>query len=1025
MDLLRHTPAFSLVEASNLALELYGLDCQAKALPSERDQNFLLTDADGREWVLKIANSLEEISQLEAENQVMGRVADRTGLAPALVPGRSGARILSVPGKAGAKHLVRLITYLDGLPMGRVRRHSEELLFSLGKGLGSLTRALAEFDHPSTHRKFHWDLAQAPEVIAKWLPIVENSEMVSRIKSIMDHFESDVMPLLPDLGQSVIHNDANDYNIIVGGNKSVRERNQELVGFVDFGDIVFSHRVNDLAITIAYAVLGKPNPLATATTIVQGYNETHPLKENELAALFGLVRMRLAASVCIAAFQQSRRPDDDYLGISQEPIRKTLPLLMDIPPRIALAAFRGACGLTPNPGCSALSAWLKKNQADFHPVLEGGFNGNDFCMLDLGIGTHLISGDPDAFQERQVSAAIEAELCTHGAKVGVGNYLEPRIFYTAEAFMPEDPATQEGRTVHLGLDLFAPPGTGVSAPLDGVVHAFAAANSPQDYGHLIILEHEAAPGQRFHTLYGHLNAASLNGLKIGQKVHRGEHIAALGEPTENGGWPPHLHFQIITDLMDLGTDFPGVCRFSETPLWSAYSPDPDLILNLGKDREKPLFPAPKADLEKALEIRREKLGFNLSIGYRNKLRIERGWRQFLWSDTGRRFLDAYNNVPHVGHCHPRVVNAGTRQMAVLSTNTRYLHDALNEYAELLAGTMPAPLEVCFFLNSGSEANELAIRLARAYTSAKDMIVLEGAYHGNTNTTIDISPYKNDGPGGRGAPEWVHAGPVPDLYRGAYKSDDPEASAKYARFIAGIIEDIKKQGRNLCGFIAETCPSVGGQIIPPPGYLAMVYDYVRAAGGVCIADEVQTGYGRLGTHFYAFEQQGAVPDIVVLGKPIGNGHPVSAVVTSTEIAAAFDNGMEFFSTFGGNTVSAVIGKKVLEVTLDENLQDNALQVGTYLLNRLAEFKDRYPIIGDVRGQGLFLGIELVRDHETLEPAAEEASFIVDRMRDLGVLMGTDGPLHNVVKIRPSMVITKKDADRIVQIMGRILEEDFRA
>lgn len=1024
MDLLRHTPAFSLEEAVDIASDLYGLECKAEALPSERDQNFLLESADGQKRVLKIANAMEAEAQLDAENQVMDLIARHTGKAPALVPTAAGDLTAVIPGSGGAKHLVRLITYLEGVPMGLVKRHSAELLHRLGVELGRMTNALAGFDHPASHREFHWDLAQAPGVIQKWLPLVEDTELADLIRQIQDHFEAEVQPLLPRIRQSVIHNDANDYNIIVGGNRSIREHNQELLGFVDFGDLVHSHTVNELAIAIAYAVLNKPNPLATAVHLVRGFHEVCPLTEDELAALFGLVRMRLAASACIAAFQQSQRPDADYLGISQAPIRKTFPMLARIPPQIALTAFRRACGLEPNPAGAALCGWLAQKQAEFGPVLEGGFAGDDYTVLDLGIGTHLISGDPDAISEPQINTSVEKALAAAGAKVGVGKFLEPRLIYSTSDFRPEDPSTQEGRTVHLGLDLFAPAGTGVTAPLDGVVHLFAAADSTLDYGHVIVLAHEAGQGQKFYTLYGHLSAASLNGMQTGQEISKGQHFATLGGPEENGGWTPHLHFQIMTDLLGLDLDFPGVSRFSETPLWTSYSPDPNLILNLEQGRTKPLFPAPKRNLSKALEVRSQKLGYNLSIGYRQKLRIERGWRQFLWDDTGRKFLDAYNNVPHVGHCHPRVVEAGCRQMAVLSTNTRYLHDALNEYAELLSGTMPESLEVCYFVNSGSEANELAIRLARAYTSAKDMIVLEGAYHGNTNTNIDISPYKNSGPGGVGAPDWVHTGPVPDLYRGAYKADDPQAATKYAQAIANLIEGITANDRKLCGFIAETCPSVGGQIIPPPGYLAMVYENVRAAGGVCIADEVQTGYGRLGTHFYAFEQQEAIPDIVVLGKPIGNGHPIAAVVTTKEIAAAFDNGMEFFSTFGGNTVSAVVGKTVLEVTLEENLQANALRVGSHLLGRLAELKSRYPIIGDVRGLGLFMGIELVRDHETLKPAAEEASFIVDRMRDYGILMGTDGPLHNVVKIRPSMVLTKANADQIVDTLGRILEEDFQ-
>jgi 4-aminobutyrate aminotransferase-like enzyme len=304
-----------------------------------------------------------------------------------------------------------------------------------------------------------------------------------------------------------------------------------------------------------------------------------------------------------------------------------------------------------------------------------------------------------------------------------------------------------------------------------------------------------------------------------------------------------------------------------------------------------------------------------------------------------------------------------------------------------------------------------------------MIVLEASYHGHTTSLIDISPYKHDGPGGNGAPPWVHTAPIPDVYRGVYKADESEIGLKYARHVQKLIENLNMNGTGLAGFIAESCPSVAGQIFFPEGYLSEVYRHVRAAGGVCIADEVQTGYGRTGTHFYAFEAQEAVPDIVVLGKPIGNGHPISVVVTTAEIADAFDNGMEFFSTFGGNTVSCAVGLAVLEVLQKESLQDNALRVGRRLLEGLDRFKDHYPIVGDVRGCGLFLGVELVRDRKTLEPATEETSFVVNRMREHGILLGIDGPYHNVIKIRPPMPFSASDADLLIAAMDKILEEDF--
>ena len=294
----------------------------------------------------------------------------------------------------------------------------------------------------------------------------------------------------------------------------------------------------------------------------------------------------------------------------------------------------------------------------------------------------------------------------------------------------------------------------------------------------------------------------------------------------------------------------------------------------------------KTRIKSLLEARERLIGRNLSVAYEQPLNIVRGSMQYLYDDEGRRYLDAYNNVAHVGHCHPKVVAAGQKQMELLNTNTRYLSDLILEYAAKLTATLPESLSVCFFVNSGSEANELALRLARARTKARDMIVLEHGYHGNTTTLIDISPYKHDGPGGEGAPSWVHTAPLP-------------ASQAGAQHVVDLAEKLRAR---LCGFIAESMPSVAGQIVFPEGYLPQVYEAVRGAGGVCIADEVQTGYGRIGTHFWAFEKYGVVPDIVVLGKPIGNGHPIGAVITTRAIADSFNNGIEFFSTFGGNNVS---------------------------------------------------------------------------------------------------------------------------
>jgi 4-aminobutyrate aminotransferase-like enzyme/Ser/Thr protein kinase RdoA (MazF antagonist) len=426
--------------------------------------------------------------------------------------------------------------------------------------------------------------------------------------------------------------------------------------------------------------------------------------------------------------------------------------------------------------------------------------------------------------------------------------------------------------------------------------------------------------------------------------------------------------------------------------------------------------------EETFAARRSLLGLNLSVSYQKPLKIVRGWMQYLYDDTGRRYLDVYNNVPLVGHSHPRVVRAVQEQIAILNTNTRYLHDNILCYAERLTALLPQPLRVCYFVNSGSEANELALRLARAHTKREDVIVLEHAYHGHTNTLIDISPYKFNGPGGGGQKPWVHVAPIPDDYRGPYRRGDPDAGPKYAQHVAEIIDSARASGRSIAAFIAETMPSVAGQIVFPPGYLEAAYRHVRAAGGVCIADEVQVGFGRLGTHFWGFETQNVVPDIVVFGKPIGNAFPLAAVVTTREIAASFANGMEFFSTFGGNPVACAAGLAVLDVLQQELLHQNALHLGNYLIEEVKQLQKKHALIGDVRGSGLFLGVDLVQDWETREPAPAQASYIVNRLRENGVLTGTDGPHHNVLKLRPPLIFSTADADFFAATLGQILTEE---
>jgi len=439
---------------------------------------------------------------------------------------------------------------------------------------------------------------------------------------------------------------------------------------------------------------------------------------------------------------------------------------------------------------------------------------------------------------------------------------------------------------------------------------------------------------------------------------------------------------------------------------------------LGGDSGQPTF-APSADLDALLERRRRTINPSLSIAYREPIRVVRGRGQFLFDDRGRPFLDLVNNVCHVGHCHPRVVAAGQRQMARLNTNTRYVYDGLTDYAERLLATLPPELDTCFLLNSGTEANELAVRLARAHTGRHDMLVVDGAYHGHSSTLIAMSPYKFMGRGGTGRPEpWVHVAPTPDGYRGPHKGQGVDAGHAYGDEVGRVLQASE---RPIAGFVCESLFSCSGQIVPPDGYMARAFEHVRSAGGVCIADEVQVGFARVGTHFWAFSRQDVVPDIVVMGKPIGNGHPMAAVVTRSEIAGSFANGMEFFATFAGNPVSCAIGLAVIDVIEQEGLQQHALELGAHFEHGLRDLMTRHALIGDVRGVGLFLGVELVRDRATLEPATAEADDLANRMRRHGVLLSTDGPFSNVLKIKPPMTLTRGDVDMVLRLLERELDE----
>ena len=406
----------------------------------------------------------------------------------------------------------------------------------------------------------------------------------------------------------------------------------------------------------------------------------------------------------------------------------------------------------------------------------------------------------------------------------------------------------------------------------------------------------------------------------------------------------------------------------------------------------------------------------LSVSYLSPIHMTSAAFQYMYGADGTCYLDAYNNISHVGHEHPGVIAAAQKQIATLNTNTRYLYDPLQEYSEKLLAKFPDHLDQVFFVNSGSAASDLAVRLARNYTQREQLIVMEHGYHGNTQQGIEISHYKYNSKGGEGKLNDILEAPLPNAYIDGFNNNSNSIGIRFAK---NLLQSISNNN-SIAAFIAEPISGCGGQIPLAEDYLKILYPYFREKGILTISDEVQTGFGRLGNQFWGYEMHGIVPDIIILGKPMGNGHPMGAVVTTRAIGDAFNNGMEFFSSFGGNPVSCVIGSAVLDIIENEKLQDQAKNSGKHFFERMKTIQTKYNIIGDVRGSGLFLGIEIVYpDSKSYQPNTDLAKHIKNEMRKMNILVSTDGPYNNVIKMKPPLCFSPQDINIVLDALESIL------
>jgi 4-aminobutyrate aminotransferase-like enzyme/Ser/Thr protein kinase RdoA (MazF antagonist) len=995
-------------DVKRLAEDHFGLTInRIKALDGEVDLNYRIETVDEHRYTLKISEPAANPQAIAFQTALLQHLAGKS--LPFQTPHPRGEIIKLADGR-----LMRLQTWVSGEMLGTVNPRTQELREQWGTTAGHLAKALDDFSHPDAPRSYKWNPSQCPEqrVMAQYM----TAEDLALAEYFWQYFEQYVTPRLPDLRQGINYNDAHEHNLLVNGHGNIQ-------GVIDFGDAMYTARVNELAIACAYAGMHTVAPVEALQDVIRGFHKTFPLQEREVAVLYGLIAGRLLITLATAADNLHRNPNNQYLQISVPPARKLLQQLREIHPTLAEAHFRVACGWSAHPMKEAFENWAKENGSRCHPTVD--ISNQKLIVMDLGVGSHDLGHYLNYESLPRFTRHVERWLEDKEADFGVGGYGEVRPVYTTDDFADRGNEGPRWRTTHLGLDVWGPDLTPVYAPWPGKVHSVGMDTTEGGYGPTIILEHQVDK-LTFYTLYGHLNPESVQHLVdgapaehegAGAQVQAGDQIAAFGRPAENGGWPPHLHFQVMLDTLGNVADFPGVAFPEVADVWLGLCPNPALIFP-GLPMARPVKHPPLADLE---QRRSTQLGYGLSVSYSAPLHMLRGVRQYLFDASGRRYLDTVNNVAHVGHEHPAVVEALTRQGQILNTNSRYLHEEILKFAEELTATLPDQLSVVHFVNSGSEANELALRMCETWTGSRNMVAVEVGYHGNTGRTIDVSSYKFDGKGGAGAPPQTALLPIPDVFRGRHR-DPQTAGREYAAYVDAAIAKFSARGERVGGVIIESILSCGGQIVLPEGYLREVYQKIRAAGGLCIADEVQVGLGRVGKHFWGFELQGVVPDIVTIGKPIGNGHPLGAVVCTPKVARAFANGMEYFNTFGGNPVSSAVGRAVLSVVQREGLQQRAKETGNHLLQLLRELQTHHSIIGDVRGHGLFLGFELIAEPTTLAPATAQAKYLKNRMRQLGFLMSTDGPDENVLKIKPPMCFDRKNGEQLVEYLDRVLRED---
>ena len=771
-------------------------------LNSERDKNFLVEIDGSNKFVVKISNPAEKKSFLELQDFVLDKL--KFTKIHHYIPKKIHNKIKFYLDINKRKYFVRILTFMDGEMYAEIK-HNAALEKSLGNFLGLLSTSLKNIGHPASFRTFEWNPSNI-EWIKNEINIFENEDDKQNILSVLNEYNNFVKNNKKNLSYSLTHGDVNNYNLVV--------RNNEIAGLIDYGDMIYAPIINDLAIALAYALINKANILSTLKNIIVNYFTNHLISENDIISLMTLAKCRLALTVTIAAKNKFRFPDNDYLYISEKDAWILLRKLNRINPYFLIFIIRNFCSYEKIPNNFQLLNFLKTNT--FSNIFDFNLNSVSKAIIKLDSDSKFTRYSNKNYSVKKIHKQIKTELIEQEAFIGIGLYGEKRKVYLGDNYQSLINST-ERRNRHLGIDIFCEADTNVRSPLDGIVVILKNNSARFDYGPTVVLEHNYLKKRKFYTLYGHLDESCLKLLSLGKKIKKGDVLARVGNFPSNGNWPPHLHFQILSHLMEESENYAGVGEDSLWDVWSQLCPDPNLILKI------PLsFFSQKVNTTILLQKRKNNIGHNLSISYDKHLQMLNAKHQYFFDDMGRKYLDAVNNISHVGHSHPHVHEALIKQNELLNTNTRYIYEIMIDYSEKLLQKFPKNLDTIYFVCSGSEANDLAYRMALTFTKGSEVLVMDNAYHGNTTTLIDLSPYKFNGPGGLGKQNYVHVAPMPDGIRGLWKYENKNMTANYIETVKKIINSIQKQNKILSCFFIESILGCGGQMILPDGYLKEVF-----------------------------------------------------------------------------------------------------------------------------------------------------------------------------------------------------------